>query len=98
MFDGSLRALPISANLIMTPTSPKVLTTASLGSRKLAQALGPLHQSEARSLPYPEIGPATLPCFMALQFHAFIQVTTVVSRSRSSRSTLWMLHQPPHGM
>ena len=46
----------------------------------------------------PWIGPVTLPRRIELQIMAFIQVTTVVSRSFSSRSMLWMLPQPPQGM
>ncbi len=56
------------------------------------------HHSDANSFPKPWIGPATLPRRMELQIIAFIQVTTVVSRSCSSSSMLWMLPQPPQGM
>src|SRR5262249_12458502 len=55
-------------------------------------------QSDASSLPNPWIAPATLPRLSELQIIAFIQVTTVVSRSFSRSSILWMLPQPPHGM
>ena len=55
-------------------------------------------QSDASNLPKPWIAPATLPRRIELQIIAFIQVTTVVSRSFSSSSMLWMLPQPPHGM
>jgi hypothetical protein len=49
-------------------------------------------------LPKPLIGPVTRPRFIAAQIMAFIQVTTVVSRSSSSGSLLCIEPQPPHGM
>ena len=52
MFDGSLRALPISANLIMNPNIPQGFGNGIAEVKKAStQALGPLHQSEASGLP-----------------------------------------------
>src|SRR5262249_1556121 len=70
----------------------------SSGTARPHAIAGERNHSDASSLPNPWIAPATLPRRSELQIIAFIQVTTVVSRSFSKSSILWMLPQPPHGM
>ena len=79
----------------MTPVAvspnPKQADLSQDGSNDAAaeKATGrasPTLQSDASSLPNPWIAPATLPRRNELQIIAFIQVTTVVSRSFSKLS------------